>query len=456
MNREFQIINNQKGGLLLLRKDGHRYTRNKLNGNGTTLWRCVSRNVCSSSITLDKNKQRILREVDHVCVPSVFQNEILKKKENLKVAVCKDLGSVPKIVEESFSAMRRGHEDDRDLIPTFRMIKDSLYRARKKFLNTNLLTHSNLDTIVIPEAISRNFLVVEDGDQDKILVFSTNTARRIMKKGEYYFADGTFKSTPKPYYQLYVLHLDLKSDENSTNIVPVVYALLPNKTEQTYTRLFILIKQRFNIEIKAFKSDYEIAQINAVSTVFPNADISGCYHHFNDAVWKYSKKIKLNRTSEGRNVTRMAAMIPLLPANLIPAAWSHILDKSPRNDGMKRFRRYFERQWYPKFSPNILSCAGQRHRTTNSLEGWHRRINGRIPKNPNFYYFLFKLKKEAKYWDQRITDSLFKVLRNRRRLRDITFDIKYKKYLTALQNENLTIASFFKKIIFLRLSLFKK
>lgn len=97
---------------------------------------------------------------------------------------------------------------------------------------------------------------------------------------------------------------------------------------------------------------------------------------------------QLNRTSEGRNVTRMAAMIPLLPANLIPAAWSHILDKSPRNDGMKRFRRYSERQWYPKFSPNILSCAGQRHRTTNSLEGWHRRINGRIPKNPNFYYFI--------------------------------------------------------------------
>lgn len=66
MNREFEIINNQKGGLLLLRKDGHRYTRNKLNGNGTILWRCVSRNVCSSSITLDINKQRILREVDHV------------------------------------------------------------------------------------------------------------------------------------------------------------------------------------------------------------------------------------------------------------------------------------------------------------------------------------------------------------------------------------------------------
>lgn len=440
MASEFELISSQKGGQILLRKDGHRYTQNKLNANGTTLWRCVSRNICSASITLDKDKKIILREVDHVCDPSVLKNEVKKKKEKLKVAVCENLGPVQKIVEEAFSNLRRDNANDSDLIPSFRSVKDSLYRARKKFLNTNLLTHSNLETITIPEALAKNFLLFEDGGQDKIIVFATETARRIINtKSGAYFADGTFKSAPKPFYQLYVLHLDIGSDENSTNVVPVIYALLPNKTEQTYTRLFTLLKQHLNIQIQTFKCDYEVAQINAVSTVFRHADISGCYHHFNEAVWKYGKKIKLNRTSEGRNVNRMAAMLPLIPENFIPDAWRHILDKSPHTDEMKRFRRYFERQWYPNFSPNILSCAGQRHRTTNALEGWHRRINGRIPKNPNLYFFLYKLKKETKYWNQRIINSIFKVLRNRRRQRDIIFDKKYNKYLMELQNGNLRI-----------------
>lgn len=151
----------------------------------------------------------------------------------------------------------------------------------------------------------------------------------------------------------------------------------------------------------------------------------------------------------------MTAMIPLIPENLIPDAWRHILNTSPRTDEMKRFRRYFETQWYPNYPPNILSCAGQRHRTTNALEGWHRRINGRIQKNPNLYYFLYKLRKESKYWDQRITNSMFTVLRNRRRRRDIIFDRKYNKYLIELQNGNINLPSFLKKYIFLRLSLFK-
>lgn len=167
------------------------------------------------------------------------------------------------------------------------------------------------------------------------------------------------------------------------------------------------------------------------------------------------KKKKINRTSDGRNCTRMASMIPLLPADKIPQAWRYILDKYSACQEMKVFRQYFEKQWYPQLSPDILSCANQRHRTTNATEGWHRRLNGRIPKNPAIHYFLYKLRKEAIYCDTRLVNSLFKTARNKRRMRDIIFDKKYNMFLKNLENGKLSLKSFFTKIIFLRLTLFK-
>lgn len=95
------------------------------------------------------------------------------------------------------------------------------------------------------------------------------------------------------------------------------------------------------------------------------------------------KKNKLNTTSEGRNITKMSAIIPLVPANKIPEAWHYILETASDTSEMRPFRRYFESTWYPTKFSTLLSCAGPRHRTTNVLEGWHSRVNSCIPKNPN-------------------------------------------------------------------------
>lgn len=86
----------------------------------------------------------------------------------------------------------------------------------------------------------------------------------------------------------------------------------------------------------------------------------------------------------GRNTARLVSIMPLVPANQIDATWHYILSQAPDSDEMNSFKRYFEKQWYPKLTPTMLSCAGQRHRTTNALEAWHRRINtGRIPRKPS-------------------------------------------------------------------------
>lgn len=84
---------------------------------------------------------------------------------------------------------------------------------------------------------------------------------------------------------------------DTTNVVPIVYVLLSHKSQETYIRMFNLFKDRLGLKIELFKCDFEIAIINGVKEVFPSALVSGCYYHYNRAVWKQAKKLKV--TMEG-------------------------------------------------------------------------------------------------------------------------------------------------------------
>ena len=167
-----------------------------------------------------------------------------------------------------------------------------------------------------------------------------------------------------------------------------------------------------------------------------------------------AKDIKVNRTSEERQIVRMAAILPLLPAQYISEGRQLILDKmeSVHTDKMQEFSNYYKRQW-SSLSPSILSCANQRHRTNNALEGWHHRLNVLIPKRPSLLNFIQKLRKEAHHCNIRLRNSLYQSVRKNRRYRDINFDKKYSKIVKKLQSEEISVEDFFKKIIYIQLLL---
>jgi hypothetical protein len=56
----------------------------------------------------------------------------------------------------------------------------------------------------------------------RILIFSTETNLRALTTTGHWFADGTFKTAPELFYQIYTIHALVD------NILPFVYALLPN------------------------------------------------------------------------------------------------------------------------------------------------------------------------------------------------------------------------------------
>ncbi|KAL0810606.1 hypothetical protein ABMA28_010723 [Loxostege sticticalis] len=453
MDQNLKFIKNQKGHFSL-NVNGFRYNKHKDNKDGSSSWRCIARKICSVTIKVDETKRKILgksKDSNHTCISKKMNNVVHSHITSLKRAVCEDLRSIQVIYEKQTQKFKEEHPECVDL-PSFKSIKDTSYRSRKKFLDTDMLKHSSSSTVKIPHCLGEFFLICEDGDTERIVVFATKLSRKIAKSVKSFFADGTFFAAPDPFYQLYVVHIDLNSDASTTNIIPVIYGLLPNKTQDTYERFYRILQVKLGITITNFKSDYELAQLNAVQIIYPNAKITGCYRHFNAAIWKQFKKLKVLATKEGRNIARLSSILPLVPAPSIPEAWRYISTKAPNTPEIRKFKRYFEKQWYPRLSPEVLSCAGQRHRTTNALEGWHHRLNVRLPKKCGLYLFIHKLRKESRYWDNRIKESLFCTYRGQRRGKDVLFDKKYKSLLNKFNRDSLSLSKFMHKIIFLQLT----
>ncbi len=75
------------------------------------------------------------------------------------------------------------------------------------------------------------FLLADTGPQDpnRILVFATEENLEELTKQDLLIADGTFSSVPHLFTQLYTMHGFV-----GNKCVPLIFALLPSKTEADY------------------------------------------------------------------------------------------------------------------------------------------------------------------------------------------------------------------------------
>lgn len=107
------------------------------------------------------------------------------------------------------------------------------------------------------------------------------------------------------------------SSVETTHVMPLIFALLPNKSQSTYTVLFNQLKSALrNFKPIKYHSDFEIVTINAIQEVYPGIEIRGCYYHWHKALWRKSKLLKLKSKGQTR-IVGLTAALPLLPAETI-------------------------------------------------------------------------------------------------------------------------------------------
>ena len=261
------------------------------------------------------------------------------------------------------------------------------------------------------------FLLANLGTADRILIFSTDSDLKQLADSSNWHVDGTFKCAPGIFTQLYSIH-----GVKSSTTLPLVYALLPNKTESTYLRFLQELKslaaaRELELKPQQIMSDFEIAFLNACQKTFPTTQPKGCYFHFSQCIWRkiqetpeIAEKYKVD--DEFALELRQLLALSFVPVTDVVASFD-ILMETPFFTENERLLmpliHYYEDIWIgrpqrgrrrePMFAHALwntfTATANEEARTNNSMEGWHRRFSSLIgAHHPSLWKFIDVLKTE--------------------------------------------------------------
>ena len=120
----------------------------------------------------------------------------------------------------------------------------------------------------------RVLMPITDNDT---LVFANDDNLRHLSPAGTIFLDGTFKSCPPQYAQLYSIHGLLDG-----HVVPLVYVLLANKTRTMYFNMFTVIRNAMSklglvLNPDNIVGDFELSFIDVVKQHFTRSRHIGCF-----------------------------------------------------------------------------------------------------------------------------------------------------------------------------------
>ena len=204
--------------------------------------------------------------------------------------------------------------------------------------------------------IPREFGVIENGsiflqndsgidDVKRILIFATNDALHDLRQCANWAGVRTFKSCPVIFFQLYVLHIQIKNFS-----APRLFALLPDKSQNTYNRLFQKVKESVNNEgPDAMKMDFEKAAQNAFSNTFPETTISFCLFHLGQNVYRHivveGFKVRYHEDDIFSIKLRSFIALAFLPINEVADAFDELVDDDDDDDIPQPIVSYFENSY---------------------------------------------------------------------------------------------------------------
>ncbi|CAF1600090.1 unnamed protein product [Didymodactylos carnosus] len=202
-------------------------------------------------------------------------------------------------------------------------------------------------------------------------------------------------------------------------VIPVVFAVLPNKNQQTYQRLINELAELCPLwNPKSIMMDFERTAINAFGGSFTTttnpSTMLGCFFHLQNNIQRKVQELGLKTNCEqdpvfAHNVSKIAALAFLQPAD-VSQGFADLHNSSPPM--LHPLLDYFEDTYIgrqrsqgrckPMFSVEFWNMH---QRTTdlsmctnNSAETWHRRLNSIIQcQHPTRWAFIESLQNEEHF-----------------------------------------------------------
>ena len=221
------------------------------------------------------------------------------------------------------------------------------------------------------------------------LVYSHPEVKEHVKKVHWILIDGTFQSCPSRFKQLVTI---LSREEKTGTFFPILHALMPSRTTESYLRLFEIVDQYFSFDqLSYITADFEKSQTNVVrqwaARRKKKVEIIGCKFHYSKASGRRSKEETKKRklTEEGREFLLAFQSMPFLERDDI----TNMLDSlETLVHPYDKFVDYFTRQWMPEEIFKLWNLSGKQSKgiltryTNNALESCNGRLGWEFQQHP--------------------------------------------------------------------------
>jgi len=281
--------------------------------------------------------------------------------------------------------------------------------------------------------------ILLDGSE-RLLMFGSNWSLKFLCLCSQVHADGTFSTRPLIFAQIYIVF-----GFDKGYMIPCIYCLTTKRDEILYKKVFSHIKNlcaniNLNFSPSKFTSDFELATINACTSILPNVKISACFFHYSQSIWRKIQDLGLSRlvSSSQRELDNDehkkadhwilgAIGLALIPKTLVESTWVSLMDEyTPDNySTASQFNDFMVSTYVEngsaRFSKDIWNVyeaiANHHPRTNNHVEGYNRRMKSEFPTHPHIFQFIDILRGEHEYQHHLAEESQVQV-RRRKKIHD--------------------------------------
>ncbi|KHJ40540.1 hypothetical protein D918_09430 [Trichuris suis] len=354
-------------------------------------WRCADRRICNARCTTDQDldKIHITRDGtgDHQHNVGV-EGQVRKTVNALKRRAQEEPNATPsQVLRTTIGGVHS--EEVLLMLPERNALKRNVNRVQNSTRPPNPTSMRGVELPMNYRVIKRGepFLMHDSGaeDEERVLIFSTQENVRHLSASATLSCDGTFKTSPTQLAQLFTVHGVVLGYP-----VPLVYALTMRKREQTYRYVYQRIidygeERNWNINPSLCMMDFELANMNAIRSLLPNAEIKGCLFHISQSLWRRISSSGLASSynaveSDTRRCASMLFGLPFVPVEDVVETFEYIEDQAEESldDLMDYVKRTYVTGRPPMFPPqtwNVYRAVlNDQHRTNNAVECWHNKF----------------------------------------------------------------------------------
>jgi hypothetical protein len=413
-NLKMNFITTEKGKRKLI-INGYMYVFQKILADEVSSWECVLRRKghCNARVKITATDEFIEHTNEHTHPSSEINCELSTITSNLKRRATDTMDTSQQILGAELTNISEGAAVN---LPIIDHLRRNIRRTRENRdappLPANREAIPDLPNEFRITSNGEPFLIFDSGigDLNRILIFASPQGLQFLSNSQHWYADGTFKVCPELFFQLYTIHA-----QQEGKIFPCIFSLLPNKTENTYTRFFTEVLNHTNAP-NDILVDFEKSAINAIHNVNPNIETKGCFYHLSANILKHIKtlgmQVRYNTDQEFALHLRMISAIAFLPPNNVIDGFEVLCDAIRNHYGgdVDDLLEYFEDTYIGRFRRNVprrppmfnIDLWNMFHRsddelprTNNSVEGWHRAFQCHLTCcHPNFWKFISILQRE--------------------------------------------------------------